>query len=351
MKALLSVAAIAALAGTGLAQLPAAGQPSVVLGPQYASAAPIQLGGQINSAAVVYNGVDQGPGGYLAFGAATGPIGFDDYTSLSSGPVDVSRIRFVGGVDTAGGVMEFEFFNAAGNAFLGSVGVALPQAGNFIWSIDVPSGTVLADASGIIQASVGAGANGQFFLSDGAPTIGTQSPTFGGANGGVLRHLFEISNFPTTGGPYCFGDGLDQDCPCSNNAAAGGAGCANSTGAGGVLSVSGAADTAADTFTLNASGLPAGTMALFFQGPSTTDAAGVGKVFGDGLRCVAGGGIVRLETAMTDGSGAVSSSVSISSVGGVASGDTRHYQCWYRDLSGPCGSGSNTTNAYLQTWQ
>jgi hypothetical protein len=350
MKTLLSAAALAAFASTGFAQLPAAGPASTVLGGQFATAAPMQLGGQINSAAAVYSGVGGGPSGYLAFPPATGAIGFDDYTSISSGPIDVSRIRFVGGVDTVGGVVNFQFFDAAGASFLGSVGVALPQVGNFIWTIDVPSGTVLADASGLMQISVDAGANGQFFLSDGDPVIGSQDFAVGGASG-LYRHCFEVSNYPTTGGPYCFGDGIDQDCPCANIVASGGTGCANSTGAGGVLSVSGSADTAADTFTLNASGLPASTTALFFQGPGTTDANGVGKVFGDGLRCVAGGGIIRLETVLTDASGAAASSVSLSAAGGVVSGDTRHYQCWYRDVTGPCGSGSNTTNAYLQTWQ
>ena len=39
--------------------------------------------------------------------------------------------------------------------------VALPSAGNFIWTITVPSGTVLADGSGIVQLVADAATTGQ----------------------------------------------------------------------------------------------------------------------------------------------------------------------------------------------
>jgi len=351
MKTILSAAMIAALASTGLAQLTPGGQPSVTLSPQAAQATPISLGGQINSVNQQFAGTGAGPSGYFAFNPGNGPVGFDDYATVGSDVVDVATVAFVGGVADVGGTIGFEFYDATGATLLGSFNVALPQAGNFIWTITLDPGTVLADPVGIVQCVVDAGTTGQFFLSDGEPTIGTQSNTFGGANGGVLRHCFSIGgHLPTQSGAYCFGDGLDQACPCANDATSGGTGCVNSTGAGAALTASGDATVGADSFVLSASGLPAGKTVLFFQGNSTTaGGAGAGLPFGDGLRCAAGG-IRRLQTTAADGSGVAVSSVSLSVAGGVATGDVRSYQCWYRDVAGPCGSGSNTTNAYLQTW-
>lgn len=44
--------------------------------------------------------------------------------------------------------------------------------------------------------------------------------------------------------------------------------------------------------------------------------------------------------------GASSTTISIATKGGVSAGDTKRYQCWYRDNSGyqPCGVGVNDFN-------
>ncbi len=134
-------------------------------------------------------------GGFSAFAAATGAVGFDDYDSIgTSGTIDVSTFRFVGGVQQAGGIMFFDFYDT-NSAFVDSFGVALTNAGNFIYTITIntyPGGVVVPEA-GILEVTVGAGFTGQWFLSDAAPTVGTQSNTFGGASGGALSHKFEIN--------------------------------------------------------------------------------------------------------------------------------------------------------------
>ena len=35
---------------------------------------------------------------------------------------------------------------------------------------------------------------------------------------------------------------------------------------------------------------------------------------------------------------------------GIVPVTTRHFQCWYRDPGGPCGSNFNTTNAFSVTF-
>jgi len=140
--------------------------------------------------------------------------------------------------------------------------------------------------------------------------------------------------------PFCFGSG----CPCGNDGSGGG-GCANSAGTGAVLDAVGNADVAQDTVVLTATGAPAGVPGLFFSGPT----AQMGTLFGDGLRC-AGGQLTRLGVVITDGSGDASSQGSLSVQEGLIGGESRSYQFWYRDVTGPCGMGFNLTNGYVVQW-
>jgi hypothetical protein len=153
---------------------------------------------------------------------------------------------------------------------------------------------------------------------------------------------------------FCAGDGTGTACPCGNSAPAGsGRGCLNSTGIGALLAGSGAAVVSADTFVLAASGMPATTTALFFQGDAQA-AAGAGTVFGDGKRCVATS-IVRLGTKATS-AGAASfpgaGDPAVSVRGGVpAAGAIRHYQVWYRNAAVYCtADGFNLSNGVRVTW-
>jgi hypothetical protein len=117
--------------------------------------------------------------------------------------------------------------------------------------------------------------------------------------------------------------------PC-NNPGAPGQGCANSTGVGARLTASGPDH--ASTI-LHVDNLPAviGTIGLFFGSTSQISPL----VFGDGLRCVGQPmryGVTYTYTGHTD-----------LFIGVTNPGEC--YQYWYRDNSGPCGSGFNLTNA------
>ncbi len=154
----------------------------------------------------------------------------------------------------------------------------------------------------------------------------------------------------TNGGtPYCFGY---SGCPCGNNSVPGsGQGCANSTGQGAILLGSGPSSLSNDQLTLTASNLPIPGMGegfvLFFQGTLAANAP-----FQDGLRCVAGSQ-VRLGT-----KGHLNGTTSypqggdlpVSVKGGVTVPGPRYYQGWYRNVLGPCGTGSSLSNGVSVIW-
>ncbi len=150
---------------------------------------------------------------------------------------------------------------------------------------------------------------------------------------------FRIESHP--GDPFCLGDAT---CPCGNMGGAG-EGCRNSTTAGSLLVGTGDAIVGNDTLVLSASGNPANVPGLFFGGPNELTPT----LFGDGLRCV-GGPLVRLEIVFSDAAGNASTGSSISIREGLLGGELRHYQYWFRDVTGPCGGGFNTSNAYRVNW-
>jgi hypothetical protein len=97
--------------------------------------------------------------------------------------------------------------------------------------------------------------------------------------------------------------------------------------------------------------LPPTAPVLFFQGDALAN-GGAGTPFQDGLRC-ATGTVVRLATKTASSGGASypqAGDASISVRGSVSAPVTRHYQAWYRNVSGPCGTGSNLTNAVSVDW-
>jgi len=158
------------------------------------------------------------------------------------------------------------------------------------------------------------------------------------ASGGGVWGIADISGLGAVGTPYCF---CPMGSPCGNDGGAE-SGCANSAGAGAILAGGGSASAGADDLTFQCTQLPANKPSLLFAGVTQTN-GGAGNLFGDGLLCT-GGGIQRLTLVFSSASGEAAYGPGIVAQGGWASGDTRNFQVWYRDTTGPCGTGFNTSN-------
>jgi hypothetical protein len=135
--------------------------------------------------------------------------------------------------------------------------------------------------------------------------------------------------------------------PCGNDEA--GAGCGNSTGAGAHLYFTGTHGVAADDLVLHAEGLPPQRFGLFYMGGGPTLLP-----FGDGLRCVGerGTGLFRFQPGSSGPAGVLMLGPGVAAytcaqfppTGCIVAGSSWNFQCWYRDPSGPCGAGFNTSN-------
>ncbi|MCY2959287.1 MAG: hypothetical protein NTY35_03900 [Planctomycetota bacterium] len=152
--------------------------------------------------------------------------------------------------------------------------------------------------------------------------------------------------------PFCAGDGSANACPCGNLGATG-RGCASSVPTfGALLTASGLASVSADGVVLTAYGTPASST-LYFQG-TAQQSAGLGAVFGDGLRCVSGG-VIRLGTKFASGGTSSYPGVgdpSVSARGLIPlGGGTRHYQAWYRNAAAFCTPSTfNLSNGLQIDW-
>ena len=150
-----------------------------------------------------------GPEGFFAFPAATGPVGFDDYeTSTPAGEdfIELEEFNFVGGVQDAGGIATFEFFDTT-STFVDSFSVAFAGAGDFLYTITVAPGVVVP-ADGFVQMVVDAGTTGTFFLSDNVPAVGTtmdNPPNLLSPMGVPLNHPFRIFGNSVVPEPASFG--------------------------------------------------------------------------------------------------------------------------------------------------
>lgn len=158
----------------------------------------------------------------------------------------------------------------------------------------------------------------------------------------------------TTGQPFttfCLGDGTGAACPCGNTGATG-RGCASTAFPGGaMLSLSGiaGASVSTDTLVLTATDIPG--PGLFFQGNGLLATP---ANFGDGHLC-AGIGIIRLGVVFPTGNSASypgGLTPNPIHVQGLAnSGDTKHYQCWYRSVPGLCSANNyDLTQGLTLVW-
>ena len=157
------------------------------------------------------------------------------------------------------------------------------------------------------------------------------------------------------GTPYCFGDlGSGTPCPCGNDndGSVPGSGCANGVFASGAqLTGSGEASLGADTLVLATTGLEPNNSGLYFQADNDLSP---GVIWGDGLQC-AGGQLRRLGVRFSDASGYSDTSGYTQTIsakaGNVTAGDTKYYQCWYRNpIASPCGAEFNASNGLAVTW-
>ena len=141
------------------------------------------------------------------------------------------------------------------------------------------------------------------------------------------------------GTPYCFGDA--GNCPCGN---AGGAheGCATSQGNGARLAAKGRTSVAADSLSMRLTQLPPNQFGVLFAGHTSNNLP-----FGDGLWCAAQN-LFRFPITNAGASGEIWQQQALS-LPGYQAGDTRYYQGWFRDPSGPCGTAFNLSNAVQVT--
>jgi len=190
------------------------------------------------------------------------------------------------------------------------------------------------------------------------------SPFFD-CNGNGLEDALDIR---TGGMPDLNNDGIPDSCnppalygkfcfcpapmgPCGNDDA--NAGCKNSTGVGATLTPSGSTSVAADDLVLTTALMPTNKqLFLMLSGNFLAPAP-----FADGRRCLAGP-ISRFAPKNSGASGSATygpglaalTVASFPAVNWIVPGAVLGFQSWYRDPTGPCGSGSNLSNAVRATF-
>ncbi len=180
---------------------------------------------------------------------------------------------------------------------------------------------------------------------------GAFAPTESWLGQWTASFAFGFTPNDSVGTAFCFGDGSGTACPCANAGTAGN-GCANSVNAAGAnLAATGVASLTEDSVSLRGSGMP-NSAALYFQG-TTQGGAGLGTVFGDGLRCAAGS-VVRLGTATNAAGGSAypfGAFPSVSVKGLITAPGTRTYQVWYRNAAAFCTASTfNLSNGVSIVW-
>jgi hypothetical protein len=154
-------------------------------------------------------------------------------------------------------------------------------------------------------------------------------------------YVFELAPDTSQYG-HCLASG-----PCGNHDDHGG--CVNSSGQGGVLAAGGPTSTTADSLRMEARWLPNNVLGILFMGSATN-----WLPFGDGRLALGPGstGVFRFvppkntgaEGALIWDGGLVAQSQALATAGHIDPGETWYFQTWYRDPTGPCGSGFNVSN-------
>jgi hypothetical protein len=117
----------------------------------------------------------------------------------------------------------------------------------------------------------------------------------------------------------------------------------NSAGAGALIGHTGSLSVSANGFALTIGGGVPNQNGVFFYGNQQTQVP-----FGDGVRCV-GGDLFRLQPATAiDANGDASRALDFTQLpagGQITGGSSWNFQFWYRDPTGPGGTGTNSSNA------
>ena len=111
------------------------------------------------------------------------------------------------------------------------------------------------------------------------------------------------------------------------------------------MGFTGSASLAANDLTLTTSGLPASTFGVYLYGPTQDN-----QPAGNGTLCVAQPfGILGVVLAGTGGTSSLLLDMTSLPGGPVNTGDTLHFQLWYRDRPGG-GSGNNLSDGLQATF-
>ena len=141
---------------------------------------------------------------------------------------------------------------------------------------------------------------------------------------------------------YCACDAASGP-PCGNADPDGG--CANSTGQGAQLTITGLPSVILDTLEIRATRVPANQLGIFFMADNQTQ-----NPFGDGQLC-ATGGIQRFLPPQSSGmGGTLTLPPGLAEAANLSAGQIKTFQAWFRDPMGPCGSGFNTSDAVQVRW-
>lgn len=174
---------------------------------------------------------------------------------------------------------------------------------------------------------------------------------------------FDLSMLTETAPSSCYGDGLGRPCLCGNDDAAnpGTGGCLNANGTGATLKTNGGSSVTYNRLSFDLSGGVPNALAVLTSGDNALG-GGIGILgmpASDGLRCVGvnfrrhGGRNLDANGATVNSWGAVGAPpAGIVGVSGFVPGQTRHFQVRYREdpLAGPCGLGTNTSQAIQITF-
>lgn len=223
-------------------------------------------------------------------------------------------------------------------------------------------GSFGGDFSGTSSASTTVGGNGNYNWTSATLASDVQDMLDNpGANfGWVLKHANEnpnttakrfrsresasVSNRPRLTIDFTPGVACSTSNYCSSTA--------NSSGGAALISQTGSCSVVANSFTLQASPVP-NSVGIFFYSQGQA-AGGAGVPFGNGLRCVGGGGnqIVRLKPKIASGNLLVDpvDFSMLPAAGQILSGSTWNFQAWFRDV--PAGGAQfDLSNGLQVTFQ